>query len=76
MRSAEEPLKREIQHLREELTEERKRFGEKVSHESRLRDAAEGREAELQRECARLRDAHSRLTRDLARATDTAQVSV
>ena len=132
LRSAEEPLKREIMHLREELVEEWKRFGEKVivvtpppplpspysppstyslppslllsslhlahlfipfpspnssppfsspspptpsqvSHESRLRDAAEGREGELQRECARLRDAHSRLTRDLARATDTAQ---
>ena len=73
LRSAEEPLKREIMHLREELTEERKRFGEKISHESRLRDAAEGREGELQRECTRLRDAHSRLTRDLARATETAQ---
>ena len=73
LRSAEEPLKREIMHLREELTEERKRFGEKISHESRLRDAAEGREGELQRECTRLRDAQSRLTRDLARATVTAQ---
>ena len=30
LRSAEEPLKREIMHLREELNEERKRFGEKV----------------------------------------------